>query len=91
MLVANFKEVFFVKLGRNFKGGRDHLNLRSRKPENVFMKEGEFKFARGRNYRVRKYKSKSLGRERVLEAKFLKPISCGRDTAMRYRIILNWW
>lgn len=90
MLVANFK-VSFVKLGRNFKGWRDHLTLRSRKPDNVFMKEGEFKFVRGRNYRVRKHQSKSLGREGVVEAKFLKPISCGRDTARRYRNILNWW
>lgn len=55
------------------------------------MKEGEFKFVRGRNYRVRKHQSKSLGREGVVEAKFLKPISCGRDTARRYRNILNWW
>lgn len=90
MLAANFK-VFFVKPGRNFKGRRDHLNLRSRKTKNVFMKEGDFKFVRGRNYRVRKHQSKSLGREGVVEAKFLKPISCGRDTARRYRNVLNWW
>lgn len=55
------------------------------------MKEGDFKFVRGRNYRVRKHQSKSLGREGVVEAKFLKPISCGRDTARRYRNVLNWW
>lgn len=36
------------------------------------MKEGQFKIVRGRNYRVRKYQSKSLGGEGVVEIKFLK-------------------
>lgn len=50
--------------------------------------EGEFKFVRGRNYRVGKHQSKSLGREGVVAHSLL--ISW-RECCEDLRNILNWW
>lgn len=53
VVIANSKGILFINGRQRLQGREGEITL-ILEQENVFMKEGEFKIVRKRNYRVRK-------------------------------------